>query len=167
MASTKSELIAQLTANNRSRHGYFPILRQALVEDTLWLLLDQPNGIPVLAWELLTQTEGAWTAELYSSPDGHLATFASAEAAFAAAEAGTPTLMTWKAYVERVLRKREQLRKFRRDLAPNDTLRVNGYAYTLVRRLLDRTGWIVKRDGTEMVLKGATFDTAVSRACTA
>lgn len=165
MTSTKTELIAHLTANNRSRHGYFEILKQALVGNTLWLLLKQPDGATTLAWEQLSETDGRWSAESFS---GTLpTTYQSAEAAFDAASCASPAIMAWKGFVERVQGTREKLRKFRRNLAPNDILKVNGYAFTLVRRLIDSNGWIVKRDGTEMRLTGATFETAVKQACPA
>lgn len=165
MTSTKTELIAHLTANNRSRHGYFEILKQALVGNTLWMLLKQPDGTTTLAWESLTETNGLWTGDSYSSELPSM--YPSAETAFEAASGAFPAIMAWKSYVERVQSTREKLRKFRRNLSPNDTLKVNGYAFTLVRRLIDSNGWIVMRDGTEMRLTGATFETAVKQACPA
>jgi len=166
MATNKHELLASITARGRSRHGYYHIEDAKPVGNTLWLLLRKPDGTFTVSWERLQQdTEGGWTAKLYA-PD--MPSFAlTGGQLFKDAVDEAPCAVAWQRYVERAQNYREKLAAFRSSLVPNDILRFNGYAYTLVRKLRSGTGWLVKHADTEMRLEGTNFDKAVKMACQA
>lgn len=166
MASSIQQIIARVTANGRSRLGFYPIAKSQLVGNTLWMLLQTPDGGHTVAWERLSQKNGVWDATLFSD-EIRPAFVASPQALFDLACNNAPAVQRWQGYLEKMQAQRTKLREFRRKLAPNDTLKLNGYAFTLVRRLITGHGWVVKRDGTELRLEGSNFDKAVTMACPA
>lgn len=164
MDKTRKDAIARVTHLGRSRYGNYPIVDRILLDDHLWLLVQRPGGKHEVVLERLTREGEHWSAQLLPGLPVQGAAIRKwlNKAVLASSQA-----LSWAAYASQVAKTHERLRAFRRSLCEGVVLRVNGYAFELVRRLRDTPdyGWIVRRSGTEMRLVGRELDNAVKIAC--
>lgn len=167
MSQSKGALIRSLTSNlDRSRLGNYVVQSFKLRENLLWQLVNLPDGSQQIVLERMSEEAGHWSSTLLTgvpTPPGAAALH------FTDDFLGSEQTLRWVAFASKHATRCQAITAFRRSLKAGMTLRVNGYAYELVRRLRDTAeyGWVVKRDGTEMRLTGKTMETAIKSALVA
>lgn len=165
MFTSQAKAIASVTANGRSRLGYYRILEVLLLEQNLWLRLERPDGTQDIALEQLSHSNGQWHVQLLHGLP--MLEAKPAQEIFTALVLTSPDVLRWIQVASNKARFQARLDAFRRSLSAGFKLRVNGYSYALVRRARGAAGygWVVERDGTPLLLQGRELDLAIRNAC--
>lgn len=165
MFTSQANAIAAVTANGRSRLGYYRILEVLLLEQNLWLRLERPDGTQDIALEKLSYSDGQWHVQLLHGLP--ILESKPAHEIFTTLVLNSTDVLRWIQVALNKVRFQARLDAFRRSMAAGLKLRVNGYSYALVRRARGTSGygWIVERDGTPLLLQGRELDLAIRNAC--